>query len=58
MCKNGDSCPLHPVIFYIEAMFYTNLIFADLLNLIFMLVQDLKCFVFSLISLHFKIKPI
>jgi protein mago nashi len=22
------------------------------------LVQDLKCFVFSLISLHFKIKPI
>jgi len=24
----------------------------------FMWLQDLKCFVFSLISLHFKIKPI
>ncbi|KAH3756503.1 mago nashi protein [Pelomyxa schiedti] len=28
------------------------------LRLFYYLVQDLKCFVFSLISLHFKIKPI
>lgn len=28
------------------------------LKLFYFLVQDLKCFVFSLIALHFKIKPI
>jgi len=28
------------------------------LRIFYYLVQDLKCFVFSLISLHFKIKPI
>ena len=28
------------------------------LRAFYYLVQDLKCFVFSLISLHFKIKPI
>ena len=28
------------------------------LRLFYYLVQDLKCFVFSLISLHFKIRPI
>lgn len=28
------------------------------LKVFYYLVQDLKCFVFSLISLHFKIKPI
>ena len=28
------------------------------LRLFYYLVQDLKCMVFSLISLHFKIKPI
>nr|XP_009775263.1 PREDICTED: protein mago nashi homolog [Nicotiana sylvestris] len=30
----------------------------DGLRIFYYLVQDLKCFVFSLISLHFKIKPI
>ena len=30
----------------------------DGLKIFYYLVQDLKCFVFSLISLHFKIKPI
>ncbi|CAN6196338.1 unnamed protein product [Urochloa humidicola] len=30
----------------------------DGLRMFYYLVQDLKCFVFSLISLHFKIKPI
>lgn len=28
------------------------------LRLFYYLVQDLKCFVFSLIALHFRIKPI
>lgn len=28
------------------------------LRVLYYLVQDLKCFVFSLITLHFKIKPI
>ena len=28
------------------------------LKLFYYLVQDLKCLVFSIISLHFKIKPI
>lgn len=28
------------------------------LKVFYYLVQDLKCFVFALISLHFKIKPI
>ena len=31
---------------------------ADGLSVFYYLVQDLKCLVFSLISLHFKIKPI
>uniref|UniRef100_A0A7S3DCE1 Mago nashi n=1 Tax=Palpitomonas bilix TaxID=652834 RepID=A0A7S3DCE1_9EUKA len=31
---------------------------ADGLRIFYYLVQDLKCLVFSLISLHFKIKPI
>jgi len=31
---------------------------AEGLRIFYYLVQDLKCFVFSLISLHFKIKPI
>lgn len=31
---------------------------ADGLRNFYYLVQDLKCFVFALISLHFKIKPI
>ncbi|KAH8087965.1 Mago nashi protein [Filobasidium floriforme] len=30
----------------------------DGLRVFYYLVQDLKCFIFSLISLHFKIKPI
>nr|AAT09087.1 mago nashi -like [Bigelowiella natans] len=30
----------------------------DGLKLFYFLVQDLRCFVFSLISMHFKIKPI
>jgi protein mago nashi len=30
----------------------------DGMRLFYYLVQDLKCFVFSLISMHFKIKPI
>ena len=28
------------------------------LRIFYYLVQDLKCFIFSLITLHFKIKPI
>ncbi|KAI9635418.1 mago nashi [Dioszegia hungarica] len=31
---------------------------ADGLRVFYYLVQDLKCFIFSLITLHFKIKPI
>jgi len=31
---------------------------ADGLKIFYFLVQDLRCFVFSLIGLHFKIKPI
>ena len=30
----------------------------DGLRVFYFLVQDLKCFVFSLISLHFRIKPV
>ena len=35
-----------------------DLAYLTLIDCHFMLLQDLKCFVFSLISLHFKIKPI
>jgi protein mago nashi len=28
------------------------------LNVFFYLVQDLKCFIFSLVNMHFRIKPI
>jgi len=31
---------------------------AEGLKIFYFLVQDLRCFVFSLIGLHFKIKPI
>lgn len=31
---------------------------AEGLKILYFLVQDLRCFIFSLISMHFKIKPI